>query len=156
MRRIVFLDIDGVLNSVRYDRERREHDGNIDETRLALLKGLIDDTGAEIVLSSSWRKHWGSAPEECDNIGEELNSEFGKFGLRVSDKTPVLSALERGIEIKAWLDAHADEVGSFVILDDMFFGFAGLEEHFVKTDSRIGRGLEERHIEKAKMILLGE
>ena len=156
MRRIIFLDIDGVLNSVRYDRERRENDGNIDETRLVLLKGLIDTTGAEIVLSSSWRKHWGSMPEECDAIGDELNMEFCKFGLTVTDKTPVLSAIERGIEIKAWLDDHADEVGSFVILDDMFFGFAGLEEHFVKTDSRIGRGLEERHVEKARRILLGE
>ena len=37
MRRIIFLDIDGVLNSVKYDRERTDKEGNIDETRMVLL-----------------------------------------------------------------------------------------------------------------------
>ena len=32
--KIIFLDIDGVLNSVRYDRQRTVNQGNIDETRL--------------------------------------------------------------------------------------------------------------------------
>ena len=42
--RIIFLDIDGVLNSVAYDRVRTAEQTNIDQTRLPLLKGLVDDT----------------------------------------------------------------------------------------------------------------
>ena len=79
MRKIIFLDIDGVLNSVKYDRERTEKDGNIDETRMVLLKELVDGTNAEIVLSSSWRKHWSIDDSDCDNIGRELNSTFDKY-----------------------------------------------------------------------------
>ena len=37
--KIIFLDIDGVLNSSRYDEERAFLDGAIDESRLTLSKG---------------------------------------------------------------------------------------------------------------------
>ena len=153
MRRIIFLDIDGVLNSVKYDRERTDKEGNIDETRMVLLKELVDSTNAEIVLSSSWRKHW-SIDDECDHIGIELNSTFQKYGLKISDKTPVLSALERSIEIQTWLDEHLCEIQSFVIIDDMFGGWGPLANNLVKTDNRIGRGLEMKHVEMAKRFLL--
>ena len=154
MRRIIFLDIDGVLNSVKYDRQRTDEDGNIDETRMVLLKELVDSTNAEIVLSSSWRKHWSIDDSECDHIGRELNSTFQKHGLKISDKTPVLSALERSIEIQTWLDEHLCEIQSFVIIDDMFGGWGPLANNLVKTDNRIGRGLEMKHVEMAKRVLL--
>ena len=154
MRRIIFLDIDGVLNSVKYDRERTDKEGNIDETRMVLLKELVDSTNAEIVLSSSWRKHWSIDDSECDNIGRELNSTFDKYGMIISDKTPVLSALDRSVEIQTWLEKHLCEIQSFVIIDDTFGGWGVLANNWVKTDSRIGRGLEMKHIEMAKRILL--
>ena len=57
--KIIFLDIDGVLNSRIYDRKRnRDELTDIDETRLPLVKELVAATGAKIVLSSSWRVHW--------------------------------------------------------------------------------------------------
>lgn len=154
MRRIIFLDIDGVLNSVKYDRERTDKEGNIDETRMVLLKELVDSTNAEIVLSSSWRKHWSIDDDECDHIGIKLNSTFQKYGLKIRDKTPVLSALERSIEIQTWLDEHLCEIQSFVIIDDMFGGWGPLANNLVKTDNRIGRGLEMKHVEMAKRVLL--
>ena len=155
MKRIVFLDIDGVLNSVRYDRRRTERDGNIDESRLALLKSLIDETKAEIVLSSSWRKHWSQTESECDPIGAELNDTFHRNGLTISDKTPLLPALHRSSEIRMWLSEHSDQVMSFVIFDDIFSGWGDLEAYHVRTDSRIGYGLEESHLQQAKQILEG-
>ena len=36
--KVIFLDIDGVLNSAIYERDKRKDQGNIDETRLPLLK----------------------------------------------------------------------------------------------------------------------
>ena len=45
--KILFLDIDGVLNSRAYDRRRNwDEQTNIDETRLPLLREIVDRTGA--------------------------------------------------------------------------------------------------------------
>ena len=84
--KIVFLDIYGVLNSVRYDRQRTVNQGNIDETRLPLLKHLVEDSQAAIVLSSSWRKHWEKDIGLCDNIGREITTLFAQYQLIIYDK----------------------------------------------------------------------
>ncbi len=149
-RKIIFLDVDGVLNSKRYDLERTEKDGNIDPGRLPLLRTIVEQTGAELVFSSSWREHWSSNEAERDKHGEEIDRLFRKHGMMLSDKTPVLG--ERADEIKAWLEAHP-EVGAFVILDDILFGWGELSEHLVRTDANIGRGLEDRHVKEAIRIL---
>jgi hypothetical protein len=72
-----------------------------------LLNEIIKETGAQIVVSSSWRLD-----------GENrLNSLFKHFGLpRIYSTTPCLNTA-RGIEIDAWLAAHP-EVDKYVILDD--------------------------------------
>lgn len=150
--KIIFLDIDGVLNSSVYDRQRTETDGNIDKTRLVLLKELVDKTGAKIVLSSSWRNHWEKNPDECDEIGKEIISDFASAGLEIYDKTPKVGYLERSEEISMWLNDNPD-VEDFVIFDDNGYGWGDLSDKFVKTDYRIGRGLEEKHVQKALDIL---
>lgn len=56
--KVIFLDIDGVLNSRTYDRKRNWNEQtDIDETRLPLIKEIVDATDAKIVLSSTWRQH---------------------------------------------------------------------------------------------------
>lgn len=149
-RKIVFLDFDGVLNSAAYDRARTPNEGNIDETRMPLLRALIEQTGAEIVLSTSWREHWSSSDEERDEIGDEIDGLFAAYGMRISDKTPTLKA--RADEILAWLSLHP-EVSSFVILDDIAFGWGELVGHLIRTNPRIGRGLGAHHVEKAISLL---
>jgi HAD domain in Swiss Army Knife RNA repair proteins len=52
--KVIFLDIDGVLKTTvtpRPDKDSRV----IEETLLARLKTLLQDTGAIVVLSSTWR-----------------------------------------------------------------------------------------------------
>ena len=148
----LFLDVDGVLNSVCFDRERTPEQSNIDETRLPLLKRIMDETGAVIVLSSSLRRHWDKDPSLCDEIGLELNRLFDRFQLTIYDKTPVSPTNDRAEEIRAWLDDHP-EVEAYAILDDIPFGWGDLQEHLVKTNPRIGRGLEERHVRRAIYLL---
>lgn len=151
--KIIFLDIDGVLNSVQYDRLRTREQGNVDETRLPLLKDIVDETNALIVLSSSWRKHWEKDSQLCDNIGKDLNSVFAKYHLSIYDKTPCLASNDRAEEICMWLSMHS-ETTAFVILDDIAFGWGDdLQEHLVKTNCRIGRGLEEQHVKRAIELL---
>ena len=149
--KIIFLDIDGVLNSVKYDNERSDGEGNIDISRLSLLKQLADKTDALIVLTSSWRKHWDPSGILTDEVGKELERTFCDSGVFLFDKTPVLGG-HRSFEISAWLEAHP-EIESFVILDDIKFGWGELDRYVVKTDQRIGRGLEIRHVDKAREIL---
>lgn len=150
--RIIFLDIDGVLNSFRYDMSKKETDGNIDVSRLMLIKSLIDCTGAKVVLSSSWRSHWDPEGNETDEIGREIEKVFNQCGIKLFDTTP-LSGGNRSKEIRTWLSGR-EEIESFVIIDDIKFGWGDLDEYVVKTDYRIGKGLEQSHIDKAIKILM--
>ena len=151
--KVIFLDIDGVLNSIAFDRERTSEHGNIDETRLPLLKQILDETGALIVLSSSWRKHWDKESSLCDNLGVEINSIFGIYDIAIYDKTPQLQSNDRAEEIRWWLSQN-EMVKSFVILDDIAFGWGlDLQDHLVKTNCRIGRGLECQHVIRAIELL---
>ena len=150
--KIIFLDIDGVLNSFAYDRIRKMSEGNIDESRMVLLKEITDQTEGRVVLTSSWRIHFDKDFEKCDNIGKEIYRTFEKWGITIYDKTPL--GFCRGDEIKSWLDCNND-VESFVIIDDMVYGWGELQSRLVLTNARIGRGLEEYHKNLAIQILNG-
>ena len=82
--KILFLDIDGVLNSREYDRKRNWNEQtDIDETRLPLVKEIIDKTGAKIVLISTWRSHWNRDGNLRDEDGQDINNQFPKYGLTI-------------------------------------------------------------------------
>ncbi len=149
--RVIFLDIDGVLNSARYDKNKSATDGNIDVSRLILIKSLIDRTGANVVLSSSWRCHWDPLGKETNETGREIEDIFNQCSIKLFDRTPLLGG-NRSKEIRAWLSGRED-VESFVIIDDIKFGWGELENYVVKTDYRIGNALEQMHIDKAIEIL---
>lgn len=153
--KIIFLDIDGVLNSRAYDRKRNWNEQTeIDETRLPLIKEIVDATNAKIVLSSTWRQHWNKDPNRCDVDGRYINKIFARFGLSIYDKTPDLgiTALRRE-EISKWLKETEQEIDSFVIIDDYRYGWGDLSEHFVKTDPNFRLGIEKDHVEKVIDIL---
>lgn len=153
--KIIFLDIDGVLNSRAYDRKRNWNEQtDIDETRLPLIKEIVDATDARIVLSSTWRQHWDKDTNRCDVDGRYINKTFAKFGLSIYDKTPDLGihALRRD-EIGKWLKETAEEIVSFVIIDDYRYGWGDLSKHFVKTEPNFCLGIEIEHVKKAIEIL---
>ena len=153
--KILFLDIDGVLNSKRYDDTRGSVSSfNIDESRLPLVKEIIDRTDAEIVLSSTWRrKLYNNIRPKCGE-GTRLLFTFEKYSLKISYITPDIGDnVSRPQEILAWLSEHKGEVDAFAILDDAFGGWGELEDYLVRTNYRIGRGLERRHVDAAVAIL---
>ena len=153
--KIIFLDIDGVLNSRDYDGRRDwGKQTNVDESRLPLLKEIVDATGAKIVLSSTWREHWGSNNADCDSAGLYINNVFSKYGLRIYDKTPYMGLnVPRRDEIIKWLNDTKSYVDSFVILDDCPYDWDNLSDNFVKTNPNFGLGLEKEHVRKAIAIL---
>jgi len=153
--KVIFLDFDGVLNSTIYDRTRDlAKNTSIDETRLPLLKQIIDTTNAKIVLSTSWRRHWNQDNTLCDEIGLWINQLFSKYELKIYDKTPYLHfGVGRKNEILDWLKYSIEPIESYVILDDYAFGWEELSNKLVKTSPNVGRGLELEHVEKCIAIL---
>lgn len=108
---MLFLDIDGVLNSHRtaiaFGGMPFEIDADrsmFDEVAIRLIAGIVRLSGASVVLSSAWRQ----SPDWV-KIGPAL-------GLPIIDRTPSMLG-PRGKEIGAWLEAHP-EVESYVIVDD--------------------------------------
>ena len=149
--KIIFLDIDGVLNSwddyndrcKNLKKEERPSFGDIEERPLMLLKELIEATNAKVVLSSSWRK--------SIFLTSEVYKALSTMGVELYDITPILPSGNRADEIKDWLKDK--EVESFVILDDDSFEFKKneLSKNLVKTT--MDSGLQKEHIEEAVQVL---
>lgn len=84
--KVIFLDIDGVLNSDAYMKKQLDNSSEgikseIDPATLILLKKAVDTTGAKIILSSSWR---------IIRKYNELEKFLMKFGISLSGKTPYI------------------------------------------------------------------
>lgn len=153
--KVIFLDIDGVLNHEKHYKWLMETDeptplqrvypySEFNPESCRLLKEIIWETGAQIVVSSSWRLD-GEA---------RLNILFKFFGLpRIYSTTPCLNTA-RGIEIGAWLAAHP-EVTNYVILDDDEDMNIEQIPFFIKTNP-YGSGLDEDVKERAVRILKKE
>ena len=156
--KIIFLDVDGVLNCSSSKSSCGAYVG-IDDSRLKLLRKIVDETGAKIVLVSTWKANWQKDPFKKslqDSLANYLDRKFKKYGLFVSDKTPNREGkkfLSRGQGIVSYL-LGSKTVDSFVILDDCVFDYDSCEltDNFVKTDFQKG-GLNEKHTNLAINIL---
>lgn len=100
--RVLFLDIDGVLNCKTTTAIGNDFYA-IDPYKALLITRIKEKTGIHIVLSSSWRNH---------EKGREIVKKFIDF----IDVTPDLGGI-RGGEIKRWLDEHP-WVKKYAIVDD--------------------------------------
>lgn len=105
---VIFLDVDGVLNSMSTPAWMGD-DWDIPLARpLQNLKHIVDETGAKIVITSSWREH--------PLAMRKLELALKVFELQIAGETPWMN-LDRPGEINAWLAKHP-EVKRYVILDD--------------------------------------
>lgn len=124
--KVIFLDVDGVLNN--FSLISRYGFDYIDESHVILLAQVVKSTGAEIVLSSSWRHQ----EKDLSLVKDALK----RANLEIKGCTPWLNGRARIYEIKQWLAEHP-EVTKFAILDDD--EDAGFEtEGFFQTDPEIG------------------
>jgi len=51
---VLFLDIDGVLNTAKYIQEHGAKD--VDPHKAVILNDIVKRTGVKVVLSSTWRE----------------------------------------------------------------------------------------------------
>jgi hypothetical protein len=102
--KIIFLDIDGVLNC-KSTPNPRNFPYIVDRKLLRRLKRVVGRTHAKVVLSSTWRydpagifsaRHWG---------------------IPFMDVIPDMPEKPRRDEIRSWLKAHP-KVKRFVVIDD--------------------------------------
>ena len=169
--KLIFLDIDGVLNNELWfkspesrvqteDKEEYSKKRFFDPRCVELLNILTESTGAKIVISSSWRTRWQTIEEM-----QEFLEDVGITG-DIIDRTPKLYfrgledynySVPRGCEIKAWLETHKDILGkkisqvNYVILDDDSDMLYWQRRNFIWIDPY--SGLTPNIIHKAKYIL---
>ena len=160
MKKYIFLDIDGVLNCVGWFREHQETDGytEINPEKVKMLKEIVDSTGAEIILSSTWRNLAAHNGEPEHPMYTYLVSTLKQFGLSIKDHTPYIN-FNRPKEIKTWLDINVKgREYAFVSLDDDFtqkeYEKYGMGDCLIKTEFfDMNGGLKKEHVNKAIKIL---
>lgn len=169
---VIFLDIDGVLNSEAYvlklEGKHRElgHVGDtpcdcfklyrqIDRDAIERLNRLVAVTSAKVVISSTWRKLMDAPVLARTLIEHGLVAEIiGETpdGHAEPEMLTVYGPLERmyrGYEIDFWLRQHP-EVSRFVILDDGS-DMVMHTKRLVQTDCE--EGLLDDHVELAIRVM---
>ena len=166
--RIVFLDLDGVLATLatRYDY--------FEPRCLRLLKELVEETDAHIVITSAWRKrHYLESMRKVFELdGDEDLLLYGvkryegpRMGFpikRIIGLTPFSTRemkdgvpFGRGHEISMWLERAKGktDIESYVVLDDEKADIAPHVDRLVQSNSYLG--LTHTEIDEAKRILMG-
>jgi hypothetical protein len=157
--RVIFLDIDGVLNNATKGT-RRTIKGmkgyHLNDPRcVALLNNLTDVTQAKIVISSTWRL--GETLENMQKICKCMGITAEVIGMTPSLRFP---GAVRGNEILAWIKSNEHIYGNYhnfqnyVIIDDDSDMLLWQKDNFVLTDGEYG--LTRRGIAKAYRILMQE
>ena len=170
MKKVIFLDVDGILNSSRTLYE----DISLEDDLISNLKELVDKTDAKIILSSSWR----FSTEAIATLMDKLD----KFGLVISGMTcdgvdldwlekyefnttkkyldtkfdydenkQIKFTRDRGAEIFKWLHDHDD--CAYVILDDEIEDIKPYFSESVIVKTSYKTGLTEEDVKKAVQIL---
>lgn len=163
MSKVLFLDIDGVLNSnLGNDSHQTEiSDGTlIDEEKVKLLALLIRETDSEIILHSGWRFWFDSELKPLCTEANRLVELLSKENLYISGITPDLTtdeirktkkfSLVKADEILLWLKLH-NNVTEWVVLDNLDLHNDQIKQHQVKTDQTIRLTLE--NVKQAIKIL---
>ena len=130
MGKIIFLDIDGVLNCLDdYSRARHRSD-IINPLFKRRLKRVIKETKAQIVVSSMWRFK-----------GAEVLDKY--LGLKILGTTGCREDGIRGLEILDWLEQariNSQAPDHWIVIDDEEYDIKDHipAEQFVKTSFEEG------------------
>lgn len=170
--KVLFLDVDGVLHATsassklknvlastpsrdvpRMLAELVRRDGGYESLfrarAMACLAQVLQATGAQLVLSSSWRNLPGGV--------DAVNIALGKFNLKPIYSCTAGEGVEQRIEhVWSWLADHGDQIEGYAVVDDTDLseepdgrGFAApsrIAGHFVKTPS--STGLTSGHVSR--------
>lgn len=166
--KVIFLDIDGVLNSdayaARYHKEILREKGYhifVDPEAVNRVKKICDETGAKIILSSSWRMF------DLKNTIEDLNRyrDLRPIIDLIIGITPRLICDRRGTEInyvipridecieKGLIDEKykGEKIDLYIIIDDNDDMVSFQQDLLIHVDS--WKGLTDEDADKAIDLL---
>lgn len=153
--KVIFLDIDGVLNNQKTKAITPEGYIGIDNDLLKKLAFIVASTNAIIVLSSTWKKEWDKDENLCSPDGKYMVKKFRQLGLIAFDKIEDIddNLSTRGAAIMKYLESHQN-IEDWVVIDDDEFDFAKYPEimgRFVHTDHI--KGLTDENVGQAIDLL---
>ena len=175
MHFLLFLDVDGVLNSMSfYHKVDSITEHPVDPDGVKRVKRLIELTEqlsvpgkdgrqerggvphntVNVILTSSWRVGWNKDPKLQDTAGRMLDNACAMYGVRLYDKTGVSQIGDRPGEVLEFLRKYPYRVDGFVILDDanFFWEKYRLSEWWVQTSFKED-GFQESMIGPALSML---
>lgn len=174
--KVIFLDVDGELTYMGYENPETQ---DIDNSRVKRLARIVNESGAVIVLSSSWKSGYNKETGKKMRFYQALERELAKENLFIYDITdnipgelerlkPEMTWKEitslntkhgtgRPAEIEKWLNTHL--VTEYVILDDEpyeFHEYGEMAKHWVQPSFfDPNGGLNDEHVGQALKILSG-
>lgn len=156
--KIIFLDIDGVLNHDKWYVSKEfqalntsdDVELDVDPKCAERINIICKETGAKIVISSDWRiSSWYGTIKRLERGGINIDNIIDKTPEHLW-KTPPMFDRSRGSEIDHWLIMHP-ECEKYVIIDDRMDFKKQQRKNFVNTKQSIG--LTDSDMEKAIAIL---
>lgn len=150
--RIVFLDVDGVLNTSTTVERTKTGEIFVDETLLNRLVNLCNKTNAKVIISSDWRfgANINADPSDKSNYNE-LIEKLSSKGISIVENPCTEMLRTRGKEIQDCISKLGDVIESFVILDD-WDDVEPFSDNFVHVSA--GVGLTDEDVELAIQILM--
>ena len=158
---VIFLDIDGVMNSDQYNRYKYKHHikkcGSIDPRECYRMARFCEKYNIKLIISSSWRNgnSWEATYKEFMNEGFE-DLPYRHHGMKILAPyiigvTPYCESRNRGEEIQAFFDIidgkypeykkvmkEDFEISSYCIVDDDNDMLESQMNNFVQTNPLIG------------------
>lgn len=158
--KLIFLDIDGVLNPVHYmnalfkmwKASFNEIKSQDDYGQLFFyqncdaLKQIVDQTGAQIVISSTWRM---AGEQAMKDLWRDRNLPGQIIGITPTQRQVIESSgaekqsdVCRGDEIAHWIKQN-NFTGNYVIIDDTPDMLNSQIENFVRTNGYVGLTMKD-------------
>lgn len=163
--KIIFLDVDGVLNGHTFldytiwslfnalglrklHRKLFRYPYSVHEEKVRRLGKIVEKTGAVCVMTSTWRWAYFSEDHDVPPDIETLRSLMEKYRIKVIDKTGHDKDGNRGKEILEWLSAHQHEYDylSYCVLDDDYADLQVFKDVLINTTNNpyLGHGVWTR------------
>jgi hypothetical protein len=161
--KILFLDFDGVLNTLRW----REHEGknavvdlfgySFDPESVTNLVKVVCHPDVGVVISSSWKclgldemRNLWTVRNMPGDLVDITPSETRRDVIRQATPNEIRWLTSKGYEINLWLVQH-DNISHYAIVDDEDTMLPEQRSHFVKVSPIVG--ITDEDVRKMEKIL---
>lgn len=113
--KVIFFQVDNVLNFEGSDALAPSGRMGISEARVKEFRGIVNESGSRIVLIGDWRKGWNFDDSKCTADGKYLIRKLDRKGLHILDKIRDDLSDEEGCN--DWIKRHPNVTESCILTD---------------------------------------